>query len=117
MTAPLSCSPSPGSARYSPSARPNLSKRRVEQLAGIIAGERPPGPVRAMLARRKADDREPRVRIAERRHRRVPPVGMLGAALLAERDQPRAQGAVARRLGLRDRRQVGGAGERAWRMT
>ena len=88
-----------------------FEQRRVEQVARKIAGERPAGAVGAMLARREADDRQPRLRIAERRHRRVPPVGMLGAAFLPERHQPRAQRAVARRLGLRDRRQVGGAGE------
>ena len=64
-----------------------------------------------MLARREADDRQPRFPVAERRHRRVPPVGMLGAAFLAEGDQPRAQRAVARRLGLGHRRQIGGGGE------
>ena len=35
---------------------------------------------------------------------------MLGAALLRGTHQPRAQRAIARRFGLRDRRQVGGAG-------
>ena len=61
-----------------------------------------------MLARRQADDRQPGLGVAERRHRRVPPVGMLGAAFLAERHQPRAQRAVARRFGLRQRGKVGG---------
>src|SRR5258707_14686718 len=63
-----------------------------------------------MLARSEADDRQPRIGITERRYGRVPPAGMLGPALLPERDQPRAQGAIARRLGLWDGREVGGVG-------
>ena len=39
--------------------QPELEQGRVEQLAGIIAGERPPGAVGAMLAGREADDRQP----------------------------------------------------------
>ena len=93
---------------------PELQQRRVKQLAGKIAGERPAGAVGAMLARREPDDRQPRVTVAERRHRRIPPVGMFGAALMPERDQPRTQRAVARRLGLRDRRQVGGLDHRTF---
>ena len=42
-------------------------------------------------------------RIAERRHRRVPPVRMLGPQLLAERDEARAERAIARRFGFGDR--------------
>src|SRR4051794_12377955 len=52
-----------------------LEQGRVEQLAGIIAGEWPPGPVGALLAGREADDCEPRIAVAERRDRRVPPGG------------------------------------------
>src|SRR5436305_12355611 len=61
-----------------------------------------------MLARCEANDREPRLTVAERGHRRVPPAGMLVAPSFPERDQPRAQGAVARRLGVGDRRQICG---------
>ena len=108
MIAPLSSQPVARVGAIFAFREPELEQRRVEQLARIIAGERPPGAVGAVLARREADDRQPRLGIAERRHRRVPPVGMLGAAFVPERHQPRAQRAVARRLGLRDRRQIGG---------
>ena len=37
--------------------QPELQQSRVKQLAGKIAGERPPGAVRSMLARCEADDR------------------------------------------------------------
>mgnify|MGYP003296038891 CR=1 FL=1 len=50
---------------------------RVEQLARIIPGERPPRPVRSVLARRQPDDRQPGARIAERRHRGIPPFRLL----------------------------------------
>ena len=92
--------------------QPELEQRRVEQLAGIIAGERPAGAVGAMLAGREADDRQPG--LAGRRTpapARSTSPGCSARHSLAERDQPRAQRAIARRLGLRDRRQVGGAGE------
>ena len=81
---------------------------RVEQVASEVTGERPPGAVRTMLARRETDDRQPRVGVAERGNRRVPPVRVLAAAFLSKRHQPRAQRAVARRLRLRDGRKVGG---------
>ena len=42
---------------------------RIEQVAGIIAGEGTPGAVGALHARREADDHQPRFRIAEGGHR------------------------------------------------
>ena len=42
-----------------------FDQRRVEQVAGIIAGEGPPGAVGAAQAGRQADDQEPRIDRAE----------------------------------------------------
>src|SRR3546814_21057967 len=62
---------------------------------------RPPGAIRALLARREPDDREPRVWVTEGGHRRVPPIGELGAQFLTERDEAGAKRAIVRRLGRR----------------
>ena len=51
-----------------------FDQRRVEQVAGIVAGERPAGAVGAAQAGREADDQQPRVERPEGRHRRVEPV-------------------------------------------
>ena len=49
-----------------PSARkPDLEQRAVEQLAGIVAEEGPPGAVGAFQPGREPDDEEPRVVGAE----------------------------------------------------
>jgi hypothetical protein len=85
-----------------PFGETKLEQGRVKQLARIIAGEWPPGPVGAMLAGREAHDRQPRIPVAERRHRSVPPMRELDPALLAKRDQPRTQWTVARGFGLGD---------------
>src|SRR5947209_8760267 len=61
---------------------PELEQRRIEQLAGVVAGEGSAGAVGAVLARRKADDRQPSIAITEGGNRRVPPAGVLVAALL-----------------------------------
>ena len=55
----------------------------------MIAGEGPPGAVRAVHARREADDQQPGVRIAERRHRLAEIVGLLRDRI--ERKARRAQ--------------------------
>ena len=47
---------------------------RIEQVAGVVAGERPSGAVGALHARREPDDQQLRVGIAERSHRRIEPV-------------------------------------------
>src|SRR3546814_1455485 len=49
-----------GPGLVAPLGQPEFIERRIEQIARIIAGERPPGAIRAMLARREPDDREPR---------------------------------------------------------
>src|SRR6476619_5730277 len=64
-----------------------------------------------MFTGRKADDSQPGIAVAERRHWRVPPARVLVATFLPEDDQPGTERAIARCLGLRDRRQIGGAGE------
>src|SRR3546814_16489189 len=50
-----------GPGLVAPLGQPEFIERRIEQIARIIAGERPPGAIRALLARREPDDREPRV--------------------------------------------------------
>ena len=42
---------------------------RIEEITCIISGEGPAGPVRSTQARRKPDDQQPRLIIAEGRHR------------------------------------------------
>ena len=64
-------------------------QRGVEQVAGVVAGERPPGAVGAAQARRQADDQQPRVERPERGHRRVEPRRLALAPGLAEGDEPR----------------------------
>ena len=71
-------------------------QRRVEPLAGAVAGEHPPGPVGAVGGRRQADDRDPRGGVAEAVQRPRPVVlaavatRRVGGARLAPLDQPRA---------------------------
>ena len=50
-----------------------LGKGRVEQVAGVIAGEGPARAIGAVLTGRESDDGQPCGRIAECRNRRVPP--------------------------------------------
>ncbi len=68
IIASFSVKPSLGSARYSPSARPEFFQRAVEQVAGIIAGEGPPGAVGARCGRARGR-RSSRARIRHRRTR------------------------------------------------
>src|SRR3546814_5830183 len=90
-----------GPGLVAPLGQPEFIERRIEQIARIIAGERPPGAIRALLARREPDDREPRVWVTEGGHRRVPPIGELGAQFLTECDEAGAKRAIVRRLGRR----------------
>src|SRR3546814_11117314 len=78
---------------------PEFGERREQEVAGIIAGERPPGAVRAMLSRRQPRERQPGIGIAEGVHGRIPPVGMLGLAFASQRDKAREARTIARRLG------------------
>ncbi len=50
-----------------------FAQGRIEQLAGRVAGERAPGPVRAPQARRQADNQQFGSGIAEGRNRRIEP--------------------------------------------
>ena len=83
-----------------------LQERRVEQVAGIVAGEGTPGAVGALHAGRQADDQQPGVEPAERSDGCIVPVGILSLQRLPEGDEPRAAWAVERRFveGRRDRR-------------
>ncbi len=88
--------------RSCPRRSRSVMQRRVEQVAGIVAGERPAGAVGAAQARREPDDQQPRRERPEGRHRRVVPVGMSRA--LHARGRRRGAGsagsrAPARRLG------------------
>ena len=80
-------------------AQSERSERREQQVARIVTGERSPRPVRAMLARSQASECQPRVGVAERINRRIPPIGMLGLTFPPKRNQPLASLAIARRLG------------------
>ena len=67
---------------------------RVEQVARIVAGEGPPGPVGAAQAGRQADDQQPRVARPEWRDRRIEPGRFARAPRLAKSDQARTERAV-----------------------
>jgi len=75
-----------------------LLERREKQLARDIAGEGPTRAVCPLLARRQADDADPRHRVPKGGHRRVPPVGMFRSAFLAQRDKTGAERTVAGRF-------------------
>ena len=66
-------------------------QRRIEQVAGIVAGEGTPGAVGALQARCEADDQDPCAGLAKGGDRRVEPGGLLFARLRAKLSQPRAQ--------------------------
>ena len=80
-------------------AQPERGERPEQQVARIVAGERPPRPVCSMLARCQPRQRQPRIGIAEGMNRRVPPVGMLGPTRPAQRNEPRTARTIAWRLG------------------
>ena len=106
-------------------SRPRRNRTRsacVEQVAGIVAGERPAGAVGAAQARREADDQQPHAILAlgrqEGRHRRIEPSGL---ALPPCREKSRSRGqsgqscggsAVERRsaAGINSRRRFDSAG-------
>src|SRR6185437_10855422 len=79
-------------------------QRGVEQLARVVAGERPSGAVGAAQSRRKADDDEARARIAEGGNGRVPEVREPGPVLGPEGGEARAVAAIARRAGVEAQR-------------
>ena len=78
-----------------------FEQRGIEQVAGEIAGEGTPGAVGALQPRREADDQEPAVGIAERRHRRIEPVRFTRARCLAEAGEPRTERTIAIGFGRR----------------
>ena len=84
-------------------AKPKSRERRKQQIAGIIAGERPPCPVCTMLPRGKSCNGKPAIRVAEGVDRRIPPVGLLEAESLAQGGEPWAARAIAWWLGVRKR--------------
>ena len=97
MRQSTSSSPSSG-ARVVVAAREAVTRQRlVEQVAGIVAGERPPGAVGAAQAGREADDQQARVERPERGHRRIEP------GRLAARASPRGRRPAADSAGSRAR--------------
>ena len=71
-----------------------FEQRGVEQVAGIIAGEGTAGAVGALHPRRKADDQQARLDVAERRNRRIVPQWLARAVRLAKGDQARTERTV-----------------------
>src|SRR5262249_30903215 len=76
-----------------------FDQRPVQEAARIVAGERTSGAIGAAQAGRQADDQQTRIAWAERRHRRVEPRRLTRAQVAPQRQEARAEGAVARRLG------------------
>ena len=68
-------------------------ERGVEQIARIIAGERPSGAIRPAQSGRETDDQKPRVFRAKGGDGCVVPVGAGALVVAAEGDQARAKGA------------------------
>ena len=63
-------------------AREAVARQRlVEQLAGVVAGERPAGAVGALQAGRQTDDQQARIERAERGDRRVEPGRLVARAM------------------------------------
>ena len=89
-----------GARRILAARKPVMPKRLVQQIAGLIAGERPAGAVGALQPRRETDDQQPRVERTEGGHRRVEPGRLFGAPFVAKRDQPRTARTVASGLAL-----------------
>src|SRR5262249_45833883 len=70
-------------------------ERVVEEAAGKIARKRPSRTVRAPHAGGQTEDQEPRAARTERGDRRIEPIRLAAAPLLAERFEARAERAVA----------------------
>ena len=77
-------SPSFGIGAVGARGEAELQQGRVEEVAGIVAGEGPAGAVGALHAGRQADDQQARVELAEGADRRILPVGILALQLVAE---------------------------------
>ena len=69
-----------------------------EQIARIIAGEGPSRAVGAVQAGGQPYNQQPRVIIAKRGNRRIPPIGMLFAQGMAKADKARTARTFARRI-------------------
>jgi hypothetical protein len=76
----------------------------VEDQAGVVARERPPGAVGAAQTRSEADDQQTRRRRAERGDRRVVPIREQGTVSGAKRREARTERAVPWRGRPRTRR-------------
>ena len=83
-----------GRNRDRPARQAERVERLVQQDARVIARERPSGRVGAVKPGRQPDDQQPRLRLAEGRHRSAEIVRMLALARGQERSEPRAQRAV-----------------------
>src|SRR5712692_4576726 len=83
--------------------KPKLIQSPVQQDARVVAGERPPGAVRAVHARSKAHDEELRPRRSEGRHRPRMVTGMLSPDGVQELGEPRAVPAGGIESGPRNR--------------
>ena len=65
----------------------------IEDVAGGVAGERPPGAVGPVPPRCQANDEQPCVRFAKRRHRGVVPAGVFVTQIVPECREARAAAA------------------------
>src|SRR5215470_18398735 len=72
-----------------------FSQSRVQEIAGVVAGERPPGAVGAAQPGGKAHDQKPRVVGSKGIDRSVKPARLALAPRLAKRHQPRTARAIA----------------------
>ena len=71
--------------------KPGRQQRRIEEIAGIIAGKRASGEVGPLQARRQTDDQETRIEFTKRRYRRIVPVWVLEAMAFKEHMKARAK--------------------------
>ena len=85
-----------GPGVVTPCGKAEFAKCLIEQSAGVVAGERAPGPVRAPEAGREPDDQQLRLAVAKGRDRRVEPVRMELPLRLPEGREARAEGAIPR---------------------
>ena len=79
-------------------------ERRVEEIAGEVAGERASGAIGTSQTRRETNNEEFRVSRSEARDRRVEPAGLPFTSVVTKCDEPRAEGAIVARI-KRGRRQ------------